>query len=189
MNTPLIRKALGSALGLMLALVSLSGCKKDAPPSEDKKPEAPAKTARITIGKDKLARFATLPAVFESEQNPITDPKIALGRMLYYDARLSKNHDISCNTCHDLARFGVDSKPTSPGHKGEPGPRNSPTGYTSAGQAIQCWDGRSPDVVQGRGKSGHRRAGSPAERPDTADDMPREGKCHRKRTAPRHGAE
>ena len=67
------------------------------------------------------AIFGPLPARAESASNPITDAKVDLGRMLYYEPRLSKSHEISCNSCHMLDRFGVDNEPTSPGHKGQRG--------------------------------------------------------------------
>jgi cytochrome c peroxidase len=66
--------------------------------------------------------------------------------MLYYDPRLSKNHDISCNSCHLLDAYGVDGQPTSPGHRGQRGDRNSPTVYNAAIHVAQFWDGREPDV-------------------------------------------
>ncbi|MDQ7007062.1 MAG: cytochrome-c peroxidase [Acidobacteriota bacterium] len=93
-----------------------------------------------------VAMFQPLPEVMESATNPITDEKINLGRKLYYDTRLSKNQDISCNTCHLLDQWGVDGKPTSAGHGGQLGPRNSPTVYNAAGHIAQFWDGREPDV-------------------------------------------
>ncbi len=90
--------------------------------------------------------FGVLPPDAATEQRPITDARVDLGRKLYFDARLSKNHDISCNSCHRLDRFGVDNEPTSPGHKGQRGGRNSPTVYNAAIHIAQFWDGREPDV-------------------------------------------
>jgi cytochrome c peroxidase len=66
--------------------------------------------------------------------------------MLYFDARLSKNHDISCNSCHDVSGAGVDNLQFSRGHKGQLGDRNSPTVFNAAGQIAQFWDGRAEDV-------------------------------------------
>ena len=66
--------------------------------------------------------------------------------MLYFEPRLSKNQKISCNTCHDLAKYGVDGLPTSEGHKGQHGTRNSPTVYNAAAHVAQFWDGRASDV-------------------------------------------
>ena len=51
--------------------------------------------------------LAQLPARAESATNPTTPEKIALGRQLYYDPRLSKGQDVSCNTCHLLDKFGA----------------------------------------------------------------------------------
>ncbi len=93
-----------------------------------------------------ISLFKPLPAEMPSSSNPITPEKVTLGRMLYFEKRLSKNHDISCNSCHDLAKYGVDNEPTSPGHKGERGGRNSPTSYNAAGHIAQFWDGRAADV-------------------------------------------
>jgi len=108
--------------------------------------EAPAGPDRAAIRARAIAVFGELPEEATSESNPVTDAKITLGRMLYFDTRLSKNHDISCNSCHNLAAFGVDGKPTSPGHKGQLGSRNSPTVYNAALHIAQFWDGREPDV-------------------------------------------
>ena len=74
--------------------------------------------------------------------------KVKLGQMLYHDKRLSKNHDISCNSCHDVNNYGVDGKPTSPGHKGQLGGRNSPTVFNAYAHDKQFWDGRAADVEE-----------------------------------------
>jgi cytochrome c peroxidase len=66
--------------------------------------------------------------------------------MLYYEPRLSKSQRISCNSCHDLAKYGVDGERTSDGHKGQKGERNSPTVYNAAAHFAQFWDGRAADV-------------------------------------------
>ena len=93
-----------------------------------------------------LQVFGSLPDEATSDANSITDEKIELGRLLFFDPRLSKNHDIACNSCHDLTTHGVDGEPTSPGHRGQRGDRNSPTVYNAALHIAQFWDGRSPDV-------------------------------------------
>ncbi len=89
-----------------------------------------------------------LPEVIPSETNPLTDAKIHLGRMLFYEPRLSKGRDVSCNSCHDLANYGVDGKRFSTGFKGQLGGRNSPTVYHAAGHLAQFWDGRAADVEE-----------------------------------------
>ncbi len=92
------------------------------------------------------AVFGALPSEVASEANPVTEAKVKLGRMLYYDTRLSKSQQFSCNSCHQLDNFGVDGEPTSPGHGDARGNRNSPTVYNAALHLAQFWDGREPDV-------------------------------------------
>ncbi len=101
-----------------------------------------------TIDPGKLALFAPLPQSIPAKAGGPLDARIALGRMLYYDARLSSNQQISCNSCHDLSNYGVDGRPTSAGHKGQHGDRNSPTVYNAAAHFVQFWDGRAADVEE-----------------------------------------
>lgn len=102
----------------------------------------------VAIDATKLRLFGALPAVMESATNPITEEKVTLGRILYYDTRLSKGHDVACNTCHELEKWGADEESITPGHKGLKGNRNSPTVYNAAGHFVQFWDGRAPDVEE-----------------------------------------
>ncbi len=95
--------------------------------------------------------FAVLPEVFENPDNAITDAKVKLGKILYFDTRLSLEGNQSCNTCHDLATFGVDNLPTSPGDNGGLGTRNSPTVFNAAIHKSQFWDGRAKDVEEQAG--------------------------------------
>ena len=90
--------------------------------------------------------FGSMPRVMESPDNPLSEAKISLGRMLYYDPRMSASNDISCNSCHLLDEYGVDGQETSPGHDGSFGVRNSPTVYNAALHVAQFWDGREPTV-------------------------------------------
>ncbi|MCP4038270.1 MAG: c-type cytochrome [bacterium] len=99
-----------------------------------------------TLRQQAAAIFGALPSQVSNPDNPIHDAKIDLGRKLYYDKRLSKNHDIACNSCHLLDHFGQDGESTSPGHRGQRGGRNSPSVYNAAGHIAQFWDGRAPDV-------------------------------------------
>jgi len=92
--------------------------------------------------------FAPLPQEAASASNPLTEEKIQLGRRLFFDPRLSRAGDVSCNSCHDLSNYGVDGKPVSTGHAGQQGTRNSPTVYNSALHVAQFWDGRAPDVEE-----------------------------------------
>ncbi len=92
--------------------------------------------------------FKPLPAQFDSKDNPITPAKVELGKLLFFENRISKNHDLSCNSCHDVAKYGVDGAPTSTGHKKQLGGRNSPTVYNAGNHVAQFWDGRAPSLEE-----------------------------------------
>ncbi|WP_437753844.1 cytochrome c peroxidase [Sorangium sp. So ce1389] len=100
----------------------------------------------VQIDPERLASFNPLPAVVTSSNNPLTDEKIQLGRMLFFDSRLSKNHDLSCNSCHPLDRYGADGAKVSIGHAHQSGRRNTPSVYNSAGFFSLMWDGRFDSV-------------------------------------------
>ena len=95
-----------------------------------------------------LAMFKPLPASMDSAGNPVTEAKVALGRALYYDARLSRDESRSCNSCHTLTMFGADTGGVSVGVGGKKGSRNAPTVFNAAGHVAQFWDGRARDVEQ-----------------------------------------
>lgn len=95
----------------------------------------------------------------DDPNNPITTEKVELGKMLFFEPRLSKSSLISCNTCHNLATGGVDGVPAAIGHKWTANPHhlNSPTVYNSVLNKVQFWDGRSPhleDQAQGPMQAG-----------------------------------
>jgi cytochrome c peroxidase len=102
----------------------------------------------VAVDSARLGIFKALPPVMDSAANPITEEKVVLGRMLYYDPRLSKGQDVSCNSCHELNKYGVDNQPVSDGDKGQKGTRNAPTVYNAAGHFVQFWDGRAPTVEE-----------------------------------------
>ena len=131
---------------LMVLLIAAFACTNKKQVSQD----SPTKMADsiMTLAKNV---FQPLPAEALNPDNPLTPEKIALGKALYYDNRLSMKETQSCNTCHNLATYGVDNKATSPGDDGEVGVRNSPTTLNSALHFRQFWDGRMKDVEEQAG--------------------------------------
>ena len=107
-----------------------------------------SESGKVQINSEALKLFAPLPAVMSSPANSATGDKVQLGRMLYYDPRLSANQKISCNTCHPLDTYGAESTPVSTGYKNQKGTRNAPTVYNAAGHFAQFWDGRAPNVEE-----------------------------------------
>lgn len=93
--------------------------------------------------------FGVLPDAMPGSEND-TPERIALGKKLFFEKRLSINDTQSCASCHRLENglAGVDNLPTSPGARGEQGTRNSPTVLNSGWQDSQFWDGRAEDLVE-----------------------------------------
>ncbi len=89
------------------------------------------------------AEFRALPdAPPVTSDNPQTVEKIELGKMLFFDPRLSMDGTISCNSCHNVMFHGGDGRPVGVGIQGKRGGRNSPTVWNSAFHTVQFWDGR-----------------------------------------------
>lgn len=81
--------------------------------------------------------------------------KVALGERLFHDARLSADDTVSCASCHDLAKGGVDRQAHSTGIGGAQGKTNAPTVFNSAYNFRQFWDGRAADLVEQAGGPVH----------------------------------
>ena len=86
---------------------------------------------------------STIPAVAD---NPVTDEKIELGKMLFFDPRISLSGVFSCYSCHNLTTGGDDNLETSVGHGWQKGPRNAPTVLNAVLNEAQFWDGRAEDL-------------------------------------------
>jgi cytochrome c peroxidase len=78
--------------------------------------------------------------------NPTTEDAVELGRMLFFDPRLSANGEISCATCHDPAHGWSDGMSTGFGINDQPLGRNSPTILNRAFSTQQFWEGRAPTL-------------------------------------------
>lgn len=81
------------------------------------------------------------------KDNPSTPAKLELGRMLFFDPRLSSSQLISCQTCHNVGLAGADLQETSTGHGWQKGPRNAPTVLNAVFNKAQFWDGRAEDLA------------------------------------------
>ena len=105
-----------------------------------------------------------LPAVPVPSDNPMTVEKVELGKMLYFDTRLSQDGSISCSTCHDPAKGYGDNLPTSEGIHKQIGGRNANTVINAAYVTSMFWDGRMKDLEE--------QAGGPVENPiEMGEDM------------------
>lgn len=78
--------------------------------------------------------------------NPTTPEKVALGKMLYHDPRLSSTGTVSCSSCHNTMLGGEDNRPNSMGVNGQTGGRSAPTVWNAAFNTVQFWDGRAESL-------------------------------------------
>ena len=102
--------------------------------------------------KQAQALFKPLPVTAPTlPGNAATPAKVELGKMLYFEPRLSQSHSISCNSCHMVGMGGVDLQETSLGHRWQHGGRNAPTVYNAVFDVAQFWDGRAKDLEQQAG--------------------------------------
>jgi cytochrome c peroxidase len=77
------------------------------------------------------------------EDNPLTREKVELGRLLFFDKRLSKDNTIACASCH-MAKFAfTDGQPVSTGIRGQKGGRSAPASINRVFSKAQFWDGRA----------------------------------------------
>ena len=123
---------------VIVTVLFMPGCKNTSDKKDQGSIDPLLRIARTVFRFDPQGPFHKIP------HEP--GPEELLGQMLYHDTRLSKSGFISCNSCHNLASFGVDRLPVSPGHKWQLGPRNSPSTLNAFLHATQFWDGREMTV-------------------------------------------
>ncbi|OSM05045.1 cytochrome-c peroxidase [Magnetofaba australis] len=107
--------------------------------------------------------------------NVVTRERVELGKMLFFEPRLSASHLISCNTCHNVGMGGDDNLETSIGHGWAKGPRNAPTALNAVFNVAQFWDGRAEDLkAQAKGpvQAGVEMSNTPAMVEKTLNSIP-----------------
>jgi cytochrome c peroxidase len=90
--------------------------------------------------------FGHLPKVFVSDKNPVTPAKLELGRILFFENRVSVDGTASCIRCHPFSLYAADGLRKSIGHDCKVNPRNAPTILNVAGQISIHWIGNREDV-------------------------------------------
>ncbi len=105
----------------------------------------------FAAGEEELIRRASqilgpLPSSMPSAENPITPEKVRLGKMLFYEPRVSIDGTVSCSKCHPLALYAADGLRKSVGHNCAENPRNDPTVFNAASQISEHWVGNRTSV-------------------------------------------
>ena len=123
----------GSLASLLVAVAM--GCGRDATP-----PFAP------------VPPLGPPPPLVDPPDRPTTPAKAELGRLLFFDRRLSGDLEVSCATCHDPARGWSDAQELSTGYPGTRNWRHAPTVVNAAWLPALLWDGTAPSLeAQARG--------------------------------------
>lgn len=103
--------------------------------------------ASAAVGAQEMVHWQSLPTVAPAPpDNPTTPAKIRLGKMLFFDPRLSSTGTVSCFSCHNIMEGGDDHRPVSIGVEAQRGGRNAPTVFNAAFLSVQFWDGRAPTL-------------------------------------------
>jgi cytochrome c peroxidase len=121
---------LGLALGVAVALALASGAPRPA------------------VAQDDLPPLAPLPPVPEPPDNPITPEKVELGRLLYFDPRMSADGSLSCNSCHPADTGWAAATAISFGGAGTSHWRNSMTILNVGYYTKLNWDGAKKSIEQ-----------------------------------------
>ncbi len=90
----------------------------------------------------KVEQFQRLPQIVESPSNPMSPARVALGKALFFDPRLSGSQSMSCASCHNPSLGWSDGLPTAIGQGMSKLRRATPTIVNSAYGSVFMWDGR-----------------------------------------------
>jgi cytochrome c peroxidase len=147
------------SIALALAMAQAGNVRADPPTKEDQPPVKPS-TERTLRLPETPYRYADLelPPHFRTpaarrldntpRDNPTTDAGATLGRVLFYDTRLSANNSVACGSCHHQSRAFADSKRLSKGFEGKQTDRNAMSlvdlRYYSRGRFF--WDERAKSL-------------------------------------------
>jgi cytochrome c peroxidase len=131
-----MKVCLGRGAVVALVFLALAGNGRAAPPEKDVPPTPPSDLRTLHLP-DKPYRYADveLPAHFNTaaarrfdntpRDNPVTDHGATLGRVLFYDTRMSANNKVACGSCHHQKNAFVDPNRFSKGHEGQVTDRNA----------------------------------------------------------------
>jgi cytochrome c peroxidase len=133
---------------VVLVAVAAAVGRPHADGAEEQAAPAPPKEEVLTSGSwsMKLPLGLQAGSAYVPEDNPMSDAKVALGKLLYFDRRMSKNLSVACASCHNPYHGFADPARTSSGVDFKVGTRNSPTVINRLFSADQFWDGRAPDL-------------------------------------------
>lgn len=126
---------------MVLALLSFAASCSGTEPAPPAEPAPAAPEPPKSLKETTALQPMDVPA-----DNPTTPEKIELGKMLFFDKRLSVNGTMSCETCHLPEKGWTDGKQFSTKADGTANSRHTPTLYNVGFYKEWYWDGRSPTL-------------------------------------------
>lgn len=139
------RWAVGALSVVLLAAFGFGTVVHDIDALRPNPPWAESQNA-LTTGSRSTAALLPLPT-----QAPTWGPREELGRRLFHETRLSSDGTVSCASCHNLERGGVDGRRVSVGVNGALGKVNAPTVFNAVFNVAQFWDGRAATLAEQAG--------------------------------------
>ena len=107
---------------------------------------SPVRAADTDLRAQAQRIFKPLPATLATAEHPLTPQTVRLGRMLYFETRISADGTVSCARCHQPSLYGTDALPRSIGAEHRVHPRHAPTVLNAAIQFVQHWRGDRTSV-------------------------------------------
>ena len=157
---------------ILLTALALAACA----PAFAQTPTAHPPDELLTQARENFTALPATPAIIRD--NVMSRSRVDLGKMLFFEPRLSSSHFLACSSCHNIGIGGADNLETSVGHGWQRGPRNAPTVLNSVYNTAQFWDGRAEDLkAQAKGpvQAGVEMASTPARVVATLKSMPEYG--------------
>jgi cytochrome c peroxidase len=147
----------GMKAWIAMVVLALAACGEQEADEVDLGPRPALRDAEVAPAQEVainpriLRRFKPLAPVAD-DLDAIDRARIAVGKQLFFDPRLSKHGDVACVTCHPFERGGTDGLAVSKGDAGRTGTRNAPTVFNAARHFAQFWDGRVAHLEEQAGK-------------------------------------
>lgn len=132
---------------IIIALPFAETLRAESGPSNGTRPPAPSITIKMLDQMSPLPGDLT-PLAAAPLDKAASPEMVELGRMLFFDNRLSLDRSMSCATCHDPLKGFADGRPLAIGFGGKELGRHSPTVLNAALNTAQFWDGRAASLEE-----------------------------------------
>ncbi|WHY86838.1 cytochrome c peroxidase [Neobacillus novalis] len=134
--------------GMVICIIMVSGLSKIGSTAFQNVDNKIGSTTLPSVDDYLRTKFEKLGLVPVPVENQVSEQKVVLGKMLFFDKRLSGNNEVSCITCHAVDKAFTDGRATAVGVDGREGQRNTPTVLNAAYYEKLFWDGRATSLEE-----------------------------------------